>query len=64
MMNITDIIQLVLLCAVIFIPLGYYMHHWLPRVKAFIRLLFLKPRYVKSAGTLRRSSVKANHRHD
>ncbi|WP_226812029.1 cellulose biosynthesis protein BcsF [Buttiauxella massiliensis] len=63
-MNITDIAQLVLLCAVIFIPLGYSAHHWLPRLTALIRLLFLKPRYVKSAGTLRRSSVKADHRHD
>jgi cellulose biosynthesis operon protein BcsF/YhjT len=64
MMNITDIIQLVVLCAIIFIPLGYSAHRWLPRLTALIRLLFLKPRYVKSAGTIRRSSVKADHRHD
>ncbi|HEY1845808.1 MAG TPA: cellulose biosynthesis protein BcsF [Buttiauxella sp.] len=63
-MNITDIIQLVVLCAIIFIPLGYSAHRWLPRLTALIRLLFLKPRYVKSAGTIRRSSVKADHRHD
>jgi cellulose biosynthesis operon protein BcsF/YhjT len=64
MMNLTDILQLVLLCAVIFIPLGYWAHRWLPRVTALIRLLFLKPRYVKPAGTLRRSSVRADHRND
>jgi cellulose biosynthesis operon protein BcsF/YhjT len=64
MMNITDIIQLVVLCAIIFIPLGYSAHRWLPRLTALSRLLFLKPRYVKSAGTIRRSSVKADHRHD
>ena len=64
MMNTTDILQLVVLCAIIFIPLGYFAHRWLPRMAALVRLLFLKPRYVKSAGTLRRSSVKADHRHD
>lgn len=64
MTNITDILQLVLLCAAIFIPLGYWAHYWLPRLAALIRLLFLKPRYVKPAGTLRRSPVKADHRHE
>ncbi|MCT4703325.1 cellulose biosynthesis protein BcsF [Enterobacteriaceae bacterium H20N1] len=63
-MNITDIMQLVLLCAIVFIPLGYFAHRWLPRLTALIRLLFLKPRYVKPAGTLRRPSVKADHPHD
>ncbi|VEC02300.1 celllulose biosynthesis operon protein BcsF/YhjT [Cedecea lapagei] len=63
-MNITDIIQLVVLCAIIFIPLGYTAHRWLPRLNAAIRLMFLRPRYVKPAGTLRRHSVKANHQHD
>ncbi|MCW5501236.1 cellulose biosynthesis protein BcsF, partial [Pseudomonas aeruginosa] len=27
MMNISDIIQLVVLCALIFLPLGYYARH-------------------------------------
>ncbi|MCT4704903.1 cellulose biosynthesis protein BcsF [Enterobacteriaceae bacterium H11S18] len=63
-MNLTDILQLIALCAIVFIPVGYIAHRWLPRLMALIRLLFLKPRYVKSAGTLRRTSVKADHRHD
>ena len=64
MMNITDIIQLVVLCAIIFIPLGYTAHRWLPGLTNSVRLMFLKPRYVKPAGTLRRASVKADHQHD
>lgn len=64
MMNITDIIQLVVLCAIIFIPLGYTAHRWLPRLSNSVRLMFLKPRYVKPAGTLRRTSVKADQQHD
>lgn len=64
MMNITDIIQLVVLCAIIFIPLGFTAHRWLPRLSNSVRLMFLKPRYVKPAGTLRRASVKADHQHD
>ncbi|AIR05470.1 membrane protein [Cedecea neteri] len=64
MMNITDIIQLIVLCAIIFIPLGYTARRWLPRLTASVRLMFLKPRYVKPAGTLRRTSVKADHQHD
>ncbi|WP_455426476.1 cellulose biosynthesis protein BcsF [Dryocola sp. LX212] len=63
-MNLTDILQLIALCAIVFIPFGYVSHRWLPRLTATIRLLFLKPRYVKPAGTLRRTSVKADHRHD
>ncbi len=64
MMKITDIFQLVVLCAIIFIPLGYTAHRWLPRLSNSVRLMFLKPRYVKPAGTLRRASVKADHQHD
>ncbi len=64
MMNITDIIQLVVLCAIVFFPLGYTARRWLPRFTAAVRLMFLKPRYVKPAGTLRRPSARADHQHD
>ena len=61
-MNISDIIQLVVLCALIF---GYYARHSLRRIRDTIRLLFVKPRYIKPAGTLTRASnVKANRKHD
>ncbi|EMA8097380.1 cellulose biosynthesis protein BcsF [Enterobacter hormaechei] len=64
-MNISDIIQLVVLCALIFLPLGYYARHSLHRIRGTIRLLFVKPRYIKPAGTLTRApNVKANRKHD
>ncbi|MDR9890061.1 cellulose biosynthesis protein BcsF [Pseudenterobacter timonensis] len=64
-MNITDIIQLIVVCALIFFPLGYYARHSLRRLRDTTRLLFAKPRYVKPAGTLKRAPhVKANRKHD
>lgn len=64
-MNITDIVQLIALCALLFIPLGYAGSRWLPRLKRQIRITLMKPRSVKPAGTLRRSdSVKAHPEHD
>ena len=57
MMSISDIIQLVVLCALIFFPLGYLARHSLRRISNTTRLLFAKPRYVKPAGTLRRTVI-------
>jgi len=54
-MNISDIIQLVILCALIFFPLGYYTRHFSRRIRDTARLIFIKPRYVKPAGTLKRA---------
>lgn len=65
MMSVADIVQLVVLCALIFFPLGYLTRHWLHRIRIIFRLIFIKPRYVKPAGVLRRSSfVKADRKHD
>ncbi|WP_437891851.1 cellulose biosynthesis protein BcsF [Phytobacter sp. V91] len=65
MMSIADIIQLVVLCALIFFPLGYFARHWQQRIRIILRIMFVKPRYVKSAGVLRRPSlVKADRKHD
>nr|WP_318383487.1 cellulose biosynthesis protein BcsF [uncultured Enterobacter sp.] len=65
MMNFSDIIQLVVLCALIFFPLGYLARHYARRIKTVLRLMFVKPRYVKPAGTLRRATtVKADRKHD
>lgn len=65
MMSVSDIIQLVVLCALIFFPLGYLTRHWQRPILATLRLLFTKPRYVKSVGILRReSTVKADRKHD
>ncbi len=46
-MNISDIIQLVIFCALIFFPLGYYARHSIRRIRDTARVLFIKPRYVK-----------------
>ena len=54
MMSICDIIQLVILCALIFFPLGYLARHYQRRIENTFRLMFLKPRYVKPVGVLRR----------
>lgn len=60
MMTISDIVQIIL-CALIFFPLGYLARHSLRRISDTTRLLFAKPRYVKPAGTLRRATkVKAD----
>ncbi|AUJ83495.1 MULTISPECIES: cellulose biosynthesis protein BcsF [Enterobacter] len=64
-MSISDILQLVILCALIFFPLGYYARHSLRRMRDTARILFVKPRYVKPAGTLTRApNVKATRKHD
>ena len=65
MMSISDIIQLVVLCALIFFPLGYLARHHQRRVKNAFRLMFLKPRYVKPVGVLRRDqTVRAKSKND
>ncbi|HFZ8994693.1 TPA: cellulose biosynthesis protein BcsF [Citrobacter freundii] len=63
MMNISDIIQIIIFCAVIFFPLGYLARHWQSRIRNTARLLFARPRYVKPARTLRRASkVEADNK--
>ncbi|NUU65774.1 cellulose biosynthesis protein BcsF [Enterobacteriaceae bacterium BIT-l23] len=65
MMTISDILQLIALCAVIFLPLGFYARRWLTPLAAWMRITFFKPRFVKPAGTLRRQqAVRANSEHD
>lgn len=61
MMNVNDIIQIIVFCALIFFPLGYLARHSLRRIRNTARLLLARPRYVKPAGTLRRATnVKAD----
>lgn len=54
MIAVTDIVQLVLLCALIFTPLGYLLHKYARRIETTLRLMFFRPRYVKPAGVLHR----------
>jgi cellulose biosynthesis operon protein BcsF/YhjT len=55
MMSISDILQLIVLCALIFFPLGYVARHFRRRIETTLRMMFFKPRYVKPAGVLRRT---------
>lgn len=50
MMTISDIIEIIVVCALIFFPLGYLARHFLRRIRDTLRLFFAKPRYVKPAG--------------
>lgn len=60
MMTISDIIEIIVVCALIFFPLGYLARHSLRRIRDTLRLFFAKPRYVKPAGTLRRTEKRGN----
>lgn len=65
MMSISDILQLIVLCALIFFPLGYMARHFLRRIESTVRRMFFRPRYVKPAGRLRRPAiVKAKQNDD
>ena len=57
MMSLADILQLVVLCALLFFPLGYLTRHYQRRIRTTLRLMFFKPRYAKPAGVLRRGTT-------
>ncbi|ALQ44335.1 putative inner membrane protein [Raoultella ornithinolytica] len=57
MMSISDILQLIVLCALLFFPLGYLTRHYQRRIRTTLRLMFFKPRYVKPVGVLRREAT-------
>ena len=50
MLNLNDIVQPILLSALIFIPLGYAFHRRFPHLRQYWQNLLLSPRYLKSAG--------------
>jgi len=50
MLNLTDIVQLVILCALFFIPLGYAIHRRYPHWRQRWQNRLFSPRYLKSAG--------------
>lgn len=56
MMNGMDILQLIVLCAVILLPLGYYLRKKLPMLLQSVRQVLFTPRYLKSEGILRRNT--------
>lgn len=47
MNGMSDIVQLVLLCAIIFIPVGYVLHRRLSNWLRTWQNLLLSPRYLK-----------------
>ena len=55
MMTISDIIEIIVVCALIFSPRGYLARPSLRRIRDTLGLFFAKPGYVKPAGTLRRT---------
>lgn len=61
-MNLDDILQLILLCAVIFFPLGYHFHRRFPFWLATLQSFFLSPRYLKSAGVWARKDLPADNK--
>lgn len=71
MMTISDIIEIIVVCALIFFPLGYLARHSLRRIRDTLRLFFAKPRYVKPAGryaarksgATKNDSIYAKYRH-
>lgn len=56
MMNGMDILQIIVLCAVILLPLGYYLRKKLPMLLQSVRQVLFTPRYLKSEGILRRNT--------
>ena len=71
MMTISDIIEIIVVCALIFFPLGYLARHSLRRIRDTLRLFFAKPRYVKPGryaarkkpGQPKNDSIYAKYRH-
>ncbi|MTD67449.1 cellulose biosynthesis protein BcsF [Escherichia coli] len=55
MMTISDIIEIIVVCALIFFPLGYLARHSLRRIRDNLRLFFATPRYVQPAAPSRRT---------
>ncbi|MBN3216969.1 cellulose biosynthesis protein BcsF [Pectobacterium polaris] len=54
-MNLTDIVQLVLLSAVVFFTLGYLAHRVIPHWLQYWKNRLLSPRYLKPASVWMRS---------
>ncbi|OMQ20547.1 cellulose biosynthesis protein BcsF [Serratia oryzae] len=50
MNDISDIIQITLLCALIFIPLGYSLHRRFPNWRQHCQNRLFSARYLKRAG--------------
>ncbi|KEY60466.1 cellulose biosynthesis protein BcsF [Serratia sp. DD3] len=63
MNGIDDIVQLVLLCAIIFIPVGYVLHRRLPNWLRTWQNLLLSPRYLKPAKRSGNKNVASQGEH-
>lgn len=58
-MNVTDILQLLALAALVFIPLGYKAHRFLPGLLDGLNAWLLTPRYLRPIKTRRVKDVLA-----
>ncbi|WP_116475516.1 cellulose biosynthesis protein BcsF [Zobellella maritima] len=64
-MYIGDIAGIFLLCAVIMLPLGYFLRAWLPPTRQWLRHLLFSPRYLKSEGIWQRKGpTPSDSEHD
>ncbi|WP_413727561.1 cellulose biosynthesis protein BcsF [Sodalis sp. RH19] len=64
-MNIVDILQMFCLAAVIFIPLGFMAHKYLPLWRNRFNAWFLSPRYlrpIRASHVKTHLAMKINHR--
>ncbi|WP_447871266.1 cellulose biosynthesis protein BcsF [Serratia fonticola] len=63
MNSLDDIVQLVILCAIVFIPTGYLLHRRFPNWQRSWQNLLLSPRYLKSAGLWVRTGSTSQIKH-
>lgn len=59
-MDISDLLELVLMSALVFFILGYTSKNRLSKLIASIRLSFLKPRYLQFQGVFTSTKRKPN----
>ena len=51
MMSLADILQLVVLCALLFFPLGYLTRHYQRRIRTTLRQIKKRPRHRFRSGS-------------
>lgn len=63
-MNISDILEIIVACGLILLPLSYYFHESIKNGLRALRYFILPPRYLKKVTVLRNTvsnGVKTNH---
>jgi cellulose biosynthesis operon protein BcsF/YhjT len=63
-MNINDILEIIVLCAIFVFLLSYYFHNTVKRALQKLKFAIFSPRYLKKVGVLRShhsDGVKSSH---